>query len=153
MTMCTVISHVCQSFLLFEHLERDQCSKSGSIPKKWGWTDSPQPSSNLTYSDTPLWTSKCIFPSQANLASSSTCLFHVLFGLHFFLWPSTSKCPSQDMTILSPKHMNIPTHTACHGKLIHSFIKTQHDIKSVDLFLSLSCTPHIALTMDLSIIF
>ena len=47
------------------------------------------------------------------------------------------------MTILSLQHMTIPTNTACHSQF-----KPNMNIKSADLFHSLSCTPHIALTMD-----
>ena len=87
--------------------ERHQYLESGSIPNKCEWSDSPQPSSNLVYGNTPLWTAKCIFPSQTNLhTTTSTNLFHVLFGLPFFLWPSTSKsntllrmCPSSLLNI------------------------------------------------------
>ena len=32
--------------------ERHPCLKSGGIPNKWGWPDSPQPSSNLVVSPT-----------------------------------------------------------------------------------------------------
>ena len=44
-------------FLLFVYIymiERHKCVKSGSIPNKCGWPDSPQPSSNLIYANTPL---------------------------------------------------------------------------------------------------
>ena len=56
------------------------------------------------------------------------------------------------MTILSSQHMTIPINTICHSQLICSYLQTQHEYQSVDLFQSLSCTPHIALTMDLSIL-
>ena len=48
----------------------------------------------------------------------------------------------------SPQHMIIQTNTVCNSQLICGPIKPNINIKSVDLFLSLSCTPHIALTMD-----
>ena len=41
-------------------IERHQYYISGSIPNKLGWQDSPKPSSNLVYANTPLWTAKCI---------------------------------------------------------------------------------------------
>ena len=39
--------------------------------------------------------------------------------------------------------------TVGHCQLIYGFIQTQHRIKSLYLFLSLSCTSHIVLIMDL----
>ena len=48
--------------------------------------------------------------------------------------------------------MTIPTNTASHSQLIHVSFKPNRNIKYVDLFLPLSCTPHIALTMDLSVL-
>ena len=59
--------------------------------------------------------------------------------------------PSYDVTILSPQHLTISTNTACHSQLIYIFIQTQHEhqiCRSFSVFLS--CTPHIAHTMDLS---
>ena len=61
-------------------------------------------------------------------------------------------CPSQDMTILSPQHMTIPTNTVYHSQLSNSFIQTQHEHQIYRFFLSLSRTPHITLTMDLSVL-
>ena len=63
--------------------ERVQCLKCGSIPNKWGWPDSPQPSRYLIYADTPLWSAKCIFPSLTNL-----CTFFLSLLLPCPLWPS-----------------------------------------------------------------
>ena len=39
-------------------------------------------------------------------------------------------CPFQDMTILTPQHMTIPTSAACHRKLIFGFLKPNISIKS-----------------------
>ena len=39
-------------------------------------------------------------------------------------------CPFQDMTILTPQHMTIPTSTACHRKLILGSLKPNISIKS-----------------------
>ena len=62
------------------------------------------------------------------------------------------KCHSQDMTIHSPQHMTIPTNTVCHNQLIDSFFQTQHQHQVLRSFLYLSCTPHIALTEDRSVL-
>ena len=71
--------------------EKNQCLKSGRIHNKWWWPDSPQPSNNLIYTNTPLWSAKCIFPFQTNLHTFfHTCFFHVLFRLPFFLWPTST---------------------------------------------------------------
>ena len=98
--------------------------------------------------DTPLWATKCIFPSQANL---HTLFLNLLFPCT--LWPPLLpftinlkiQCPSQVMTILSPHHMTIlsphhmtilsphhmtmlsphhmtiPTNTVFYGLLIYCF--------------------------------
>ena len=192
--------------------ERRQYLKYGSIPKKWGWPDSPQPSSNPIYTDTPLRTANGIFPSQTNLhtffinllfscllwpppllpltSSSSFDLLFFLwppllpltssssFDLLFFLWPpllpltssssfdllfflwspvlplcSTSKSNAL-MTWPSSILNTWPyqrTLFAIASWCIVSF-RPSMNIKSVELFLPLSCTPHIALTMDLSVL-
>ena len=76
--------------------------------------------------------------------SSSTCFLHVLFGLPFFLWPSTSK--SNALLNTWPHQQTL---FAIANWSIASF-KPSMNIKSVELFPSLSSTPHFALTMDLS---
>ena len=56
------------------------------------------------------------------------------------------------MTILAPQHMTIPANTACHNQLINGLIKNKHERQIYRSFLSLSCTPHITLTVDLSVL-
>ena len=89
-----------------------------------------------------------------SIFSSSACFFHILFGLHFFLWPSTSisnallkKWPSSLLNTWPYQWILF----AIGNWSIVSF-KHSMNIKAEDLFLSFSCTPHIALTMDLSIL-
>ena len=133
-------------------LERHQCLKFGSIPNNWGWLDSRQPSSNVIYANTPHWLANCTFHSQTNL---HTFILNLLFPCPLrppFL-PLTCNLkiqgPSRDITILSPKHMTIPTNIVCHSQLIHCFNQTKHEHQIRKSSLSLSCTPHIALKMDL----
>ena len=45
--------------------------------------------------------------------------------------------------------MTIPANTVCHRLLIYSCINPRMNIKFVELCIYLSCTPHIALTLDL----
>ena len=137
----------CQHYIQIS-LPINQCSKSGSIPNRWGWLDSPQPSSNLVYAITPLWSAKYIFSSQTYI---HTFILNLLFPRppqSSFL-PLTfnlkNKCPSQDITILSPLHMTIANWSMV------SF-KPNMNMKSLHFLLSVSCTPHIALTMDLSVL-
>ena len=65
--------------------------QSGSIPNKWGWPESPQPSSNLINSNNLFMISEAHLPSSdqpshflprpdSSMSSS----------LYVFLWPSTS---------------------------------------------------------------
>ena len=79
------------------------------------------------------------------LLSSSTCFFHVLFELFLQnLMPF-----SRNDHLLSTCN---PTNEHRHSQLIYGFIQTKLQHKFLSSFLSLSCTPHIALTKDLSII-
>ena len=48
--------------------------------------------------------------------------------------------------------MTIPTNIVFHSELIHGFTQTQHEYQVCRFFLSLSYSPHICLTMDLSVI-
>ena len=75
---CEALSAVISS----AHTQRHQSLKSGSIPNKWRWPDSPQPSSSPVYADTPIWATKCIFPSQIN---HHTFFLNLLFPCP--LWP------------------------------------------------------------------
>ena len=86
--------------------------------------------------------------------SSSTCFFHVIFGLSFFLWPSTTR--SNALLKMWPSSLlnTWPYQWTLFARDNWSMVsyKPSMNIKSVNLFLSLSCTPHIALIMDLSIL-
>ena len=73
--------------------------KSGSIPNKWGWPDSPQPSSNLIYAKTPFGKVHLAFPGQLcsgfNLVGTfilSCCISSVFWAWKFVTksvnWPS-----------------------------------------------------------------
>ena len=106
------------------HWERDQYLKSGSIPNNWGWPDSPQPSSNPVYADIPLWTAKCIFPSQTNLHTFISSLAS----------PSSFDLQPQNLTPflkrdhpLSLAHDHTTEHCFCHRQLIHCFLQTHHE--------------------------
>ena len=87
------------------HRERDQCLKSGSVPNKRGWPDSPQVSSNLIKANTPLWSTKCI-----NLHTFSLNLLlprplrPPFLPLTFNL---RNLMPFQDMTIMESVTMNL----------------------------------------------
>ena len=67
--------------------------------------------------------------------SSSTCFFHVHFGLPFFLWPSTSKSnallrtwPSSLLKTRPSSLINTWTHKHIfHSHLIYGYIQTQHE--------------------------
>ena len=86
--------------------------------------------------------------------SSSTCFFHVPFSLPFFLLPSTSNSNCFLKTWRSYLLNTWPYKQrllAIANSSMVSF-KSNMNIKSVDLFMSLSCTPHIAHTMDLSVL-
>ena len=56
------------------------------------------------------------------------------------------------MTILSPQHMTILTNTVYIANRSMVSFKSNINIKCIYLFLCLSCTLHIALTMDLSVL-
>ena len=76
--------------------------------------------------------------------SSSTSFFHVLLGLPFFLWTSTPKCNALLKTWPSSLLNTWPyqwTLLAITNRSMAS-LKPNMNIKSIDLFLSLSCTPH-----------
>ena len=77
-----------------------------------------------------LRSAQCIFPSQTNL--------HTFFLNLFFPCPLQPpfppltfnlkiQCPSQNMTVLSPRLMTIPSDTVCHSQLIYGFTLTQHE--------------------------
>ena len=86
----------------------------------------------------------CCLPQPASFISSFTSLFPLTFILKL-------QCPQKRILNL-PQHMTISTYTAFHNQLIiHSFIPTLHQHKVVTSFLSLSCTSHIALIVDLSV--
>ena len=59
---------------------------------------------------------------------SSTCIFHVLFSLHFFIWDFTSNpMPfSRHDHPLSPQH--IPPNIVYHSQLFYAFILNQHQV-------------------------
>ena len=86
--------------------------------------------------------------------SSSTCFFHVLLGFPFFLRPSTSKSNALLMTWPSFLLNTWPCQRTLFAMANWSMVsfKPKMNIKSIDIFLSLSCTSHIALTMDLSVL-
>ena len=100
--------------------------KSGSSPNKRGWPDSHQPSSNLICQHFWLahfdWQTATFLLKPTLTLSSSTCFFHVHFGLPFFLWPSTSKSNalSRHERPLSSTHDHANKHF--YSQLIHGFI-------------------------------
>ena len=72
---------------------------------------------------------------QTIIFSSSICLFHISsLSLSSFDFQSVTVMPSQDVTILSPLHMTIPTNTVCHSIAIYCFIQTQHQHEVVSSF-------------------
>ena len=84
--------------------------------------------------------------------SSSSCFLYVLSSLPFFLWPSTSNYNALLKTWPSSLLITWPYQRALFA-IAYWFVvslKPNMSVKSVDLFISLSCTPHIALTTDLS---
>ena len=100
------------------HTERHQCLKSGSVCNNEGG----QIHVNLlAIRLTP--TIHCDLQTASSMLnptfilSSSNRFFHLLHGL-----PLTFNlkvlCPSQDMTILFPQHITIPTNTVCHSQQI-----------------------------------
>ena len=114
----------------------------------------------MIYITTPPWSAKCIFPSLANLH-----IFFLNLLLPRPLWPPflslTFKlkmlCPSQNMTIFTPQHIYtyiLPYQLALFAIVNWSMVSfiPNINIKSIDHFLSMSCTPHIALNMDLSVL-
>ena len=108
---------------------------------------------------------------QSYLCQYSTliCKVHLPFlsqPSHFFHQPAftTSSSASLSSFHLQPQNlipfsrhdhimtyhiMTIPINTVCYSQLIYGFTHTQHKHQICIYFLSLSCTPHIALTMDL----
>ena len=108
--------------------------------------------------------------------SSSACFFHVLFNIPFYLWPSTSisnfllkTYPSSLLNTWPSSLLNSWPSSLLNSwpsSLLNTWpcqctlfaitnwsmvsFKPWMSIKYVDRFLSLRCTPHIALTMDLS---
>ena len=125
--------------------ERDQCLKNGSTPTSEG--------SQIHLKLVVIWLTPTIHFYQQNtssllkltfILSSSSCFLHVLFSLNFFLKLSTSK-------------LNALLNTWPYQRTVFSIakstivsIKLKINIKFLALFQSLSCTPHIALTTDLS---
>ena len=86
--------------------------------------------------------------------SSSTCFFHVFFSIPFFLWPSTSKSNALLKTWSSSVVNTWPyqrTLFTIDNTYTVSF-KPNMKIKFLYLFLSLRCTPHTALPMDISVL-
>ena len=84
--------------------------------------------------------------------SSTSCFLHILLGLPFFFWTSTSR----SNTLLKKWPSSLLRTWPCHWTQfamtnwsIVSF-KPNINIKSIDIFLPSSCTPHIVLTMDLT---
>ena len=75
------------------------------------------------------------------------------FGLPFFFWP-TSKSNALLKTWPSSLPSTWPYQRTLFAIANWSMVsfKPSMNIKSIDLFLSLSCTSHIALTMDLSVL-
>ena len=61
-----------------------------------------------------------------------------------------ARAAQKKCTFFFPQHITIPMNTVCHSQLIHSFLQSQHQV--LGPFQSLSCTPHIALTMDLTVL-
>ena len=119
----------------------------------------------------------CILSSQANLHTlclilscplwphflplTSFSFFDLIFFLwpHFFLWPSTSKFIAYLKTLPSSLLCTWPSSLLstclCQRTLFAIAnwsivsINLNISIKSINRFLSLSCTPHIALSVDL----
>ena len=111
----------------------------------------------LYYNQVTMWlinvsrqsTSSLIKPTF--ILSSSTCFFHVLFTHPFFLWHPTSNNNALKTWTSSSTHHHTKAHCLPWPTDI-LFYSNPTSASSHWLFLSLSCTPHIALTMKLSIL-
>ena len=87
------------------------------------------------------WQRACSILKPTFSLSFSMCFFHVLFGLYLFF----DLQPQNLMPLSIHDH---PLSSAYdHAQLICSSIKP-----NIKIFLSLSCTPHIALTSDLPVL-
>ena len=113
------------------------------------WPDSPQPISNLNYSNTPLWLVKCIFLSQTNF---HTFILNLPFSTSSSAFLFSFDLQPQNLLLFS-NHVHPLSSTHDHGNGLFAIanwsmvsFKPNMNIKLIDLFLSLSCTPHIALT-------
>ena len=86
--------------------------------------------------------------------SSSTYFFHVLFSLHFYLWPLTYKSNALLMTWQSSLLNTWPYQWTLFAIANHTSVvsfRPNINIMSLASSLALSCTPHTALTVDLSV--
>ena len=98
-------------------------------PRKWGWPNLPHPNSNLSNSHSPSHSIQGILLLQTNtlallLHLHLPCLLwssSLLLAFHFKL-----QCFSQNMPIIPPRHMPVPSHSIrlCH--LNHCFLQSQH---------------------------
>ena len=98
------------------------------------------------------------FSNQPSYFPPHPAFFMSSLGLHFFhrlqktCLPSTSRSKVLITTILNPQHMTYQcTQIATTNRSIVS-MKHNININSPCLFLSLNHTPHVALTMDLSVL-
>ena len=93
-----------------DHGQREECLKHGRISNKLGLPDSPQLGRRVINTSNLLWTAKHTFSAHANLFFLNL-LLSCLFWLHFLplTFNLNVQCPSQDIAILLPKYMAMPT--------------------------------------------
>ena len=126
--------------------ENDQCLKSTTITNKQRWSDSPKHGGNLiNTNNTPLPTMR-IFPDQTNLHA---------FILHLHL-PCPHRPPFLPLTfnLIAKCHGHPPSSTHITLFAIPKWHTASFNpitsIKNLTPSLSMSCTPHIALILDIS---
>ena len=115
-------------------------------PRKRGWPDLPHFVSNPANSHSPSRSIHGVLFLQINaltllLLLCLSCLlwsFSLPFALHFEL-----RCFSQNMPIIPPQHMPVPSHFICLCHLNHCFRQSQHLHQVLcPLFLHQFCTTH-----------
>ena len=130
------------------------CTILFSTTSKWGWPDLPHFVSNLSNSLSPSrWIHAVLFLQTNALAL----LVHL--RLPRLLWLSSLPLAlhfklerfSQNMPIISPQHMPVPSHSICLCHLNHCFLQSQHLHQVLcPLFLHQFCTTHCSYHCSLS---
>ena len=119
-------------------------------PCKRGWPDLPHFVSNLSNSHSPSRSVHGILFLQTNALA-------LLLHLHLphLLWSSSLPLAlhfelqrlSQNMPIIPPQHMHVPSHSICLCHLNHCFLQSQHIHQVLcPLFLHQFCTTHCSLS-------